>query len=251
MSRKTVALGLAALLAASSPFVRAADDDEAQVRSADTTFWKAYNACDMTTMGGLITADVEFYHDKGGLTSTREGLIESLRKGPCGDPKMHLRREAVDGSVAFHPMKGGYAILSGRHLFYVSRDGKPEQLDGQAEFTTLWKYDQGQWRMHRVLSYDHGPVPHTPPTTSLRLPATALAAFVGHYKSARVGMIAIAMDDDHLKLAAGTFTATLYPESPTRFFATERDLRFEFEKGKDGKVDALAVIENGVVSERA
>ncbi|MGE7137656.1 nuclear transport factor 2 family protein [Luteibacter sp. NPDC031894] len=158
MRHKALALGSFLVLSILSSSASAADE-EAQVRAAETRFWTAYNACDMTTMSDLIEPAVEFYHDKGGLTSGRQALIDSLRKGPCGDPKMHLRREAVASSITFHSMKGGYGLITGHHLFYVTWEGKPEHLDGQADFTTLWKDDGGKWRMYRVLSYDHGPVP--------------------------------------------------------------------------------------------
>ena len=249
--RGWLAMGCFALVSILSFSAHAADDDESRIRAADTRFWQAYNACDMKTMDGLITEDVEFYHDKGGLTAGREALIESLRKGPCGDPKMHLRREADGKSIAFHPMKGGYGVLSGRHLFYVTNAGSPEHLDGQAEFTTLWKYDGGQWRMHRVLSYDHGPAAYTPPARTFALPASALGAFAGRYRSQHVGDIVVIVDGDHLKLTAGTLVVTLYPEAANRFFAKERDLRFQFDVGGEGKARALAVYENGAVSERA
>lgn len=229
----------------------AKENADEQVRTADARFWQAYNTCDMRAMGALLTADVEFYHDKTGLTASREAVVESLRKGPCGSPGMRLRREAVAGSLAFHPLEGGYAILSGRHRFYVEETGKPERLDGQAEFTSVWKLDDGQWRMHRVLSYDHGPAPYTPPPVTMTLPSARLATYAGRYRSPRIGDILVSIDGDHLKLTAGDFVATLYPETPTRFFAMERDLRFEFENGADGDVQALAVYENGKVSERA
>lgn len=226
-------------------------DEAGEVRAADARFWQAYNACDMKAMGNLLTADVEFYHDKTGLTASREALIKSLRKGPCADPRMRLRREAVDDSLEFHPLKGGYAILSGKHRFHVREGDKPEHLDGQAEFTTVWKFDDGQWRMHRVLSYDHGPVPYTPPPVALTLAPSTLATYAGRYRSSRIGDILVAVEGDHLKLTAGSFVATLHPETQTRFFALERDLRFEFERGENGGVQALAVYENGAVSERA
>lgn len=229
----------------------AKENADGQVRSADARFWQAYNTCDMKAMGDLLTADVEFYHDKTGLTVSREAVVESLRKGPCGTPGMRLRREAVAGSLEFHPLAGGYAILSGRHRFYVEEAGKPERLDGQADFTSVWKRDDGQWRMHRVLSYDHGPVPYTPPRVTMALPSSTLATYAGRYRSPRIGDILVSVEGDHLKLTAGSFVATLYPETPTRFFAMERDLRFDFESGGDGDVRALAVYENGKVSERA
>lgn len=246
IARYAVAVLLLIVAATSS----ADENADGQIRAADTRFWQAYNTCDMKAMGDLLTADVEFYHDKTGLTVSREAVVESLRKGPCGDPGMRLRREAVDG-LEFHPLKGGYAILSGRHRFYVQETGKPEHLDGQAEFTSVWKLDDGQWRMHRVLSYDHGPVPYTPPSVTMTLSSSTLATYTGRYRSSRIGDILVSIEGNHLKLTAGSFVATLYPETRTRFFAMERDLRFEFESSEDGNVKALAVYENGTVSERA
>ncbi len=248
---KIAKYAVAVLLLVASTTSNAAEDEDGQVRAADARFWQAYNACDMKAMGELLTGDVEFYHDKTGLTISRNAVVESLRKGPCGNPLMHLRREAADESIEFHPLEDGYAILSGRHRFYVREAGKPERLDGQAEFTSVWKFDNGQWRMHRVLSYDHGPEPYTPPPVALTLPPSTLAAYAGRYRSARIGDILVSVEGDHLKLTAGTFVVTLYPETRTRFFATERDLHFEFESNNDGNVQALAVYENGVVSERA
>jgi hypothetical protein len=105
--------------------------------------------------------------------------------------------------------------------------------------------------MHRILSYAHVVAPYAPPKPSLSLPDATLRQYVGHYNSDRIGDIAISRAGDHLKLTAGSFVATLYPETPTRFFAMEKDLRFDFELTATGSVEALAVYENGTVTERA
>lgn len=228
-----------------------ASGEEGEVREADTRFWTAYNACDMDGIGELVTADIEFYHDKTGLTTSRAVVVDSLRKGPCADPASRLRRELIDESLAFHPLKDGYAILSGRHRFYVHRRDQPERLDGQADFTTVWKRDDGRWRMHRVLSYAHAAVAYVPASVTVMLPAATLARYAGRYHSDRAGSIAVTVDGNHLKLVAGSFVATLYPESTTRFFAIERDLRFDFETNGGMHPTSLAVYENGVVTERA
>jgi len=86
---------------------------------------------------------------------------------------------------------------------------------------------------------------------TLTLTSSTLAAYAGRYRSPRIGDILVTVDGDHLKLAAGNFVVALYPESQIRFFAMERDLRFEFESGENGKVQTLAVYENGAISERA
>ncbi len=123
----------------------------------DSLFWQAYNACDIDQMGDFFTEDVEFYHDKAGLTTTRARFMETVKNGLCGNENFRLRREAVEGSVAVYPLEGYGAILTGEHVFYVLEKGKPERLDGLAKFTHVWLYKDGVWKMARILSYDHGP----------------------------------------------------------------------------------------------
>lgn len=226
--------------------------DEQAVRDADARYWQAFNTCDFLAMDGMFTDDVEFYHDRTGLTSSRAAVIDSLRKGPCADPRMRLRREAVKGSLQFHPLAGGYALLSGAHRFYANQAGKPEHLDGQAEFTNLWQSVDGRWRMRRVFSYAHGPAPYTPPATHLALTASVLESYAGRYRGDHVGDISVVLDDDGLQLTAGTLVVHLRAESSTRFFALEKDLRFEFvaDSGKQRAV-ALTVHESGTVVETA
>lgn len=233
-----------------APAVAAAADDEQAIRAADTRYWQAYNACDMRTMGELLTDDVEFYHDKTGLTASKAAVLDSLRKGPCADPNWHLRREAVDASLRFHPLAGGFALLMGTHRFYVRKGGEPEHLDGQAEFANIWQSVDGHWRMRRILSYAHGPAPYMPPTAHIALSPAALAAYAGTYSGRKVGEIRVGVAGDRLRLTAGPLAVTLLPESPTRFFALERDLRFEFAAPADGP-RKLTVYENGAAVETA
>ncbi|MFC0153002.1 DUF3471 domain-containing protein [Xanthomonas dyei] len=105
--------------------------------------------------------------------------------------------------------------------------------------------------MHRVLSYAHAPVAYVPPSVTVMLPAATLERYAGRYHANRVGNIVVSIDGNHLKLVAGSFVATLYAESTTRFFAIERDIRFDFEIDDNGHPATLAIDENGVVSERA
>ncbi|MEO8366221.1 MAG: nuclear transport factor 2 family protein [Pseudoxanthomonas sp.] len=237
------------LLLATSP---ALASDEQAVRDADARYWQTFNACDLPAMDALFTDDVEFYHDKTGLTTSKAAVIDSLRKGPCANPQMRLRREQVEGSLRFHPLAGGYALLSGMHRFYVREAGRLERLDGQAEFTNLWQSVGGHWRMRRVFSYAHGPVPYVPPITHLTLSDDALSAFAGRYRGEHVGDIIVVVDGDGLKLTAGDLVVSLRAESPSRFFALERDLRFKFVADADKQhVPALTIYENGAVAETA
>jgi hypothetical protein len=136
--------------------------DAAAVLQRDSLFWKAYNVCDVKSMGEFFTEDVEFYHDRGGPSLGIASLIGETRDHLCGNPDSRLRREPVEGTVRLFPLRKANvvygAVLAGEHVFYVLDKGKPERLDGRARFTHLWLLKDGAWRMSRILSYDHGPV---------------------------------------------------------------------------------------------
>jgi hypothetical protein len=129
----------------------------------DSLFWVAYNNCDIQNMDAALTDDIEFYHDKGGPSFGRDTLMTIIRKNLCSNNNFRLRRAAVKGTVNVYVMHSGGkvygAIISGQHVFYINEKGKEEFLDGLARFTQLWTLKDGQWKMSRILSYDHGPAP--------------------------------------------------------------------------------------------
>jgi hypothetical protein len=160
MNDRYVRLAACAALLLLPSAVRAADATSDAVLAGDTRFWAAYNACDVGAFRQFFTDDVEFYHDKGGITLGFDKLAASVKDNLCSGPN-RIRREAVEGTVRVFLLRGGGAVygavLSGEHRFYVRQGDQPEQLDGQALFTHLWLLKDGVWKMARILSYEHGP----------------------------------------------------------------------------------------------
>ncbi|MCU7547549.1 nuclear transport factor 2 family protein [Chitinophagaceae bacterium LB-8] len=132
----------------------------ATILHKDSLFWAAYNKCDTESFPQFFTNDVEFYHDKGGMTIGLDGIISNMKKNLCGTNTFRLRREAVEGSVKVFPLQNSGviygAVISGEHVFYIIEKGT-ERLDGLAKFTHVWLLKDGTWKMARILSYDHGP----------------------------------------------------------------------------------------------
>jgi hypothetical protein len=123
-----------------------------QISASDSAFFDAYNNCQLSKMESYFTRDVEFYHDQTGLARLA-GVMDALRKNICGK----VRRDPVSGTFEVYPLKGYGAVSSGLHRFCDSRKYQTcvDGNSGVAKFVTLWRQQNGKWRMSRVISYDH------------------------------------------------------------------------------------------------
>jgi hypothetical protein len=234
------------------PLHRPEDPDNltATILHLDSLFWQAYNICDVDKASSFFTEDLEFYHDKAGLTKTRAALMEQMKTGLCGSENWRLRREVVEGSVNVFPLNNYGAIISGEHVFFVLESGKKERLDGLARFTHVWQFKDNEWKMSRVLSYDHKPAPYRNKRKEILLSPYLLKQYAGRYESAKAGTLTVTAGT-LLKMEVGKSQTTLYAESENKFFLKERDLQFEFVRGEKDKVVKVNVYENGEFVEEA
>lgn len=121
-------------------------------------FSVGFNTCDISQFEKLVSDDFEFYHDQSGVLASKAMFIENTRNGLC---KMDYRaiRELVAGSLQVYPLKNQGAlygaIQTGEHRFYARRPGQADQLTSVARFTHLWLLQDGEWKLGRVLSYNH------------------------------------------------------------------------------------------------
>ena len=122
------------------------------IQMMDSIFFHAFNTCDTSKSKSLFTKDLEFYHDAGGLTNYDENL-NSIRYR-CNN-KAKVRRELVKGTLEVYPIANYGAIEIGLHKFYYTEPGKSEQLDGTFRFVHIWIHKNNDWKISRVISYDH------------------------------------------------------------------------------------------------
>ncbi len=116
----------------------------------DSTLFHAFNTCDIETFQSMFSTDLEFYHDTGGLTDYNH-TVNAIRTN-C-ERKLGLIRTLVQGSLEVYPIKNYGAIQIGSHQFCHPENGK--QDCGTFKFVHIWKYADGQWKITRVVSYDH------------------------------------------------------------------------------------------------
>ena len=155
--KKTIAA--LCLVLASSAFATTTGTPEgeslqAPIAALDSAVFDAFNRCSdpaqLRKHADFFALDVEFYHDTGGVTWTRDAMIDNTRKYACG----HYTRERVAGSLHVSPIKDFGAIAQGVHRFCQADTGRCE---GEADFAMVWRLRDGQWQITRVLSYGHRP----------------------------------------------------------------------------------------------
>ena len=116
----------------------------------DSVLFYAFNTCDVNTSKSLFTEDLEFYHDKGGLTDYTY-TINSFKNTIAQNNG--LKRDLVEGSLQVFPIKDYGAIQIASHTFCHPENGKMDC--GTFKFVHIWKKINNEWKITRVVSYDH------------------------------------------------------------------------------------------------
>lgn len=122
----------------------------AEIAHMDSVLFNAFNNRDTATLKTLFTTDLEFYHDKGGLTNYAQNMA-AFRNAASANTD--LRRDLIPGSLEVYEVKDFGAMQIGKHRFCHTENGKPDC--GTFKFVHIWKMEEGGWKISRVVSYDH------------------------------------------------------------------------------------------------
>lgn len=123
------------------------------IAQLDTDLFAAMNRCDLDKFSSYWADDLEFYHDRDGLSIGRKSMLDATRKNVCGK----FVRELVPGSLEVHSIHNYGAIEIGTHRFlhpYAQDHG----IVGEARFINIWRLKDGHWQITRAFSYGHAEV---------------------------------------------------------------------------------------------
>jgi hypothetical protein len=221
------------------------------LRTFDDAYWSAYNRCDLKALSAMNTDDLEFFHDLGGVLHGKAQFDQAVAHNICGNPAVHVRREAIPGTVYVFPMleNGAVygAVIEGRHRFYNVTPGMPDVLTDQARFTSLMLFKDGSWKLARALSFDHQPAKPAPVLAEVQAAPQALGLLAGTYTAKDKMVLTVKSNGNHLLVAAGGSTFDLYPTAPNNFAMKERAITVAFTVDGAGKGQGLVVRERGAV----
>jgi ketosteroid isomerase-like protein len=135
---------------AAAPTPAARDELFQTVARLDTEMFAAFNAHDANKLMSYFTDNLEFYHDKGGLSNfaqTREGFVRLFAQSP------DITRTLVPGSLEVYPVKDYGAVHIATQRFCHMENGRDDC--GNSKFVMVWQQQGGSWKITRVVSYDH------------------------------------------------------------------------------------------------
>lgn len=118
----------------------------------DSVFFNAFNTRNLDKLKTLLSENLEFYHDLGGVTNYDQN-VEAFKKTFESD--RGLRRKLVEGTLEVYPIKDYGAVETGIHRFYATEKGQQEKLSSEAKFFQVWQKKDGQWKITRIISYGH------------------------------------------------------------------------------------------------
>lgn len=116
----------------------------------DSVVFNAFNTHNLEVLKSVFATNVEFYHDKGGL-SDYNSTISSFKK--LFEVNPGLRRELVQGTLEVYPVPGYGAVEIGIHRFVHTENGK--EVVGTFKFIHIWQFKDNQWKATRVISVGH------------------------------------------------------------------------------------------------
>ena len=117
-----------------------------EIKAMDKVFFDAYNNCDLEKQALIYSDNIEFFHDKGGLMTSKKEIIEGTRRNICGK----VTRELIDGSLEVYPINNYGAVQIGYHKFYNNQEPNTESIP--SKFITMWHNENGDWKMAKVIS---------------------------------------------------------------------------------------------------
>ena len=133
-------------------YIPVSKDLYTEIAHMDSVLFDAFNAQDMEKLTTVFSADLEFYHDKGGLTNYQQ-TMDNFKSLFERNRHTGLKRVLIEGSMQVYPIKDFGAVQLGKHQFCHQENGKDDC--GTFQFVHTWQKKDGQWKVIRIISFDH------------------------------------------------------------------------------------------------
>jgi len=199
-----------------------------------------FNQCNLDRLKTLIDEDVEFYHDLDGITKSRKKFIASIKTNLCASGKNSIHRVNNKASLQVFPLyKEGRlygAIQNGSHRFGTT----------QAAYSHLWLKKNNDWKLSRVLSYNHHQEPFTHKSNIVGITVDDLKKYVGTYEFSAEFILTVRIKDGALYGGSQGQEVKILNYAPHKFIDEEQSHDLEFLLNTQGQVTGLFMKGSGM-----
>src|SRR5512138_3127392 len=134
----------------SEPHFPANEDLYDTIIVQDSIFFQAFNSRDFDKFKSFLSENLEIYQDNTGFRNYEQSL-EAFKS--LFSKEYVLTRTMIRESVEIYPIKDYGAIETGQHTFCHMENGKPDC--GTFKFMHIWIFQNGQWKITRIVTYNH------------------------------------------------------------------------------------------------
>lgn len=111
----------------------------------DSIFFTAYNNCDLELQASIYSDSIEFFHDQGGLMTSKEEILQGTKDYICGK----VQRELLKETVEVYPIANYGAVEIGMHQFINNENNEPPH---PSKFIAMWQETKDGWKLAKVVS---------------------------------------------------------------------------------------------------
>ncbi len=146
------------------------------------------------------------------------------------------------------PISNYGAIENGEHIFNIVIDNNTSKPISKAQFTSIWRFDNNEWKLARTISYNHIPY------GKIQLDDKTLSLYTGNYQASD-RMVIIKKEGQTLTMTdlvdkKEVWSAEMIAENENTFYLNQNNIQIKFKKNK-GEIKKLVVYENGKLIEEA
>jgi hypothetical protein len=117
------------------------------ILNLDKELFDTYNTCseNLEKHASFYSEEIEFFHDKGGLSTSKEEIIEAIKKNICGK----VTRDLVADSIEIHEIPNYGVVVIGFHKFNSLIE---KSTSDPSKFILFWKHTDSNWKLAKVVS---------------------------------------------------------------------------------------------------
>ena len=199
-----------------------------------------FNRCNLKIIEDLITNDIEFFHDKNGITKSKKEFINSLNKNLCNSGKNKIKRILETTSLQVFP------LYNDNDLYGVMQKGKHNFGQTNASFSHIWLLKNNKWKLSRVISYNHHQEKQKEINNFLNLSVNELKKYLGIYEFSSEFVLTVRIKEGKLYGGSQGEEVLINCYQEHKFIDYNQVYYLEFILDKDGKVTSLYMKGSGM-----